>query len=43
MAPDKGNGVVLLDKVDYTNSFELLNLFEDRTKFRILKEDPRNT
>ena len=41
LAPDKGNGVVLLDKVDYTSSLE--HLFEDRTKFRILKEDPTNT
>ena len=40
LAPDKVNGVVLLDKVDYTSSLE--HLFENRTKFRILKEDPTN-
>ena len=41
LALDKGNGVGLLDNVDYTSSLE--HIFEDRTKFRILKEDPTNT
>ena len=39
LAPDKGNGVVL--QVDYTSSLE--HLFGDRTKFRILQDDPTNT
>ena len=41
LAPDKGNGVVVMDKEDYRNSLE--QLFSDRTKFRVLKEDPTNT
>ena len=39
--PDKGNGVVLLDKTDYKDS--LGHLFSDRTKFRTLDEDPTNS
>ena len=34
LAPDKGNGVVILEKDDYKGSIE--ELFADRTKFRIL-------
>ena len=41
LTPDKGNGVVILDKCDYINSME--QLFEDRTKFRVLNEDPTHT
>ena len=41
LSPDKGNGVVLLDKADYTESLD--QLFADRSKFRILAEDPTNT
>ena len=38
MKPDKGNGIVLLNKEDYTNSME--NLFSDKTKFKQLDSDP---
>ena len=41
LAPDKGNGVVILEKDDYKGSIE--ELFADRTKFRILEEDPTNS
>ena len=41
LSPDKGNGVVLLDKADYTESLD--QLFADRSKFQILAEDPTNT
>ena len=41
LTPDKGNGVVILDKCDYINSME--QLFEDRTKFRVINEDPTHT
>ena len=40
LAPDKGNGVVVMDKEDYKNSLE--QLFSDRTKFQVLQEDPTN-
>ena len=39
LKPDKGNGVVLLKKVDYISS--MTELFADRTKFR--KLDKNNT
>ena len=39
--PDKGNGVVILDKNDYNNSMD--NLFSHRSKFRVLSEDPTNS
>ena len=38
MKPDKGNGIVLLNKEDYTNSME--SLFRDKTKFKQLDSDP---
>ena len=38
MKPDKGNGIVLLNKEDYTNSME--NLFSNKTKFKELVSDP---
>ena len=41
LTPDKGNGVVLMDKQDYVQSME--HLFADRTKFKIVKEDPTHT
>ena len=41
MTPDKGNGVVVMDKDDYRNSLE--HLFSDRSKFEVLQEDPTNT
>ena len=41
LGPDKGNGVVVLDKIDYVQSME--QLFEDRTKFKIINDDPTYT
>ena len=38
LKPDKGNGIVLLDIKDYTNSVE--HLFKDPKKFQILDTDP---
>ena len=38
LKPDKGNGIVLLNKEDYTNSME--SLFRDKTKFKQLDSDP---
>ena len=40
LSPDKGNGVVILDIQDYQQSMQ--HLFADRTKFRVLQEDPTN-
>jgi hypothetical protein len=40
LGPDKGNGVVLVDINDYKESMH--ELFADRTKFRILQDDPTN-
>ena len=37
LKPDKGNGIVLLDIKDYSNSVE--HLFKDRKKFQILDTD----
>ena len=37
LKPDKGNGIVLLDIKDYSNSVE--HLFKDRKKFQILDKD----
>ena len=41
LTPDKGNGVVILKKEDYEKSIE--ELFADRSKFKILNDDPTNT
>ena len=41
MKPDKGNGIVLLDIKDYSNSVE--HLFKDPKKFQILDTDPTVT
>ena len=41
LSPDKGNGVVVMDILDYKQSMQ--QLFADRTKFRTLTEDPTNT
>ena len=41
MKLDKGNGIVLLNKEDYTNSME--NLFTNKTKFKQLDSDPTVT
>ena len=41
MKPDKGNGIVLLNKDDYTRSME--HLFSDKNKFKQLDSDPTLT
>ena len=41
LKPDKGNGIVLLDIKDYSNSVE--HLFKDPKKFQILDTDPTVT
>ena len=38
LKPDKGEGVVLIPKQDYTQAMD--SLFSDRTKFRPIKTDP---
>jgi hypothetical protein len=40
LTPDKGNGVVLMDVIDYKDSMHAL--FADRSKFRTLPKDPTN-
>ena len=39
--PDKGNRVVLINKVDYHDAVN--QLFSDKTKFKIIKNDPTLT
>ena len=39
--PDKGNGVAILDKVDYHNKME--ELLRDTSKFAPLNDDPVKT
>ena len=41
LKPDKGNGIVLLDIKDYSNS--VVHLFKDPKKFQILDTDPTVT
>ena len=41
LGPDKGNGVVIMDIQDYKQSTH--QLFADRTKLKILEDDPTNT
>ena len=38
LKPDKGNGIVLVDCLDYKNLVK--QMFSDRTKFRKINEDP---
>ena len=38
LKPDKGNGIVLVNCLDYKNSVK--QIFSDRTKFRKINEDP---
>ena len=40
LVPDKGNGTVIIDILDYKQSMH--QLFADRTKFKILTDDPTN-
>ena len=41
LKPDKGGGVVLLQKSDYVQNME--SLFVDRTKFKVLDNNPTST
>ena len=41
LGPDKGNGVVVMDIIDYKERTQ--HLFADKSKFRILQEDPTNS
>ena len=38
LKPDKGNGIVILNRSDYTKS--LRSIFDDKSKFTHLNEDP---
>ena len=38
LKPDKSNGIVLVDCLDYKNSVK--QMFSDKTKFRKINEDP---
>ena len=38
LKPDKGNGVVVLDRSDYDQG--ILKIIDDASKFRPIKEDP---
>ena len=38
MKPDKGNGVVILDKDDYNRKMD--TILADKSKFQLLNEDP---
>ena len=38
LKPDKGQGVVLIDKIDYYNSME--QIFNDKTKVKVVNGDP---
>ena len=38
LKPDKGQSVVLIDKIDYYNSME--RIFNDKTKFKVINNDP---
>ena len=38
LKPDKGQGVVLIDKIDHYNSME--RIFIDKTKFKVVNNDP---
>ena len=41
LKPDKGQGIVLINKTDYYSSLE--RLFCDKTKFQVLENDPTLT
>ena len=41
LKPDKGNGIVILNRADYTKS--LRSIFDDKSKFTRLNEDPTST
>lgn len=39
--PDKGNGIVIVNKLDYTNKIK--QLVSDKTKFKKLTQNPTST
>ena len=41
LKPDKGQGIVLINKTDYYSPLE--RLFCDKTKFQVLEKDPTLT
>ena len=41
LKPDKGNGIVLMDKSDYIHTVE--NIFSDSNKFKLITDDPTIT
>ena len=41
LKPDKGNGIVFLSRSDYTKSLRFI--FDDKSKFTRLNEDPTNS
>ena len=41
LKPDKGNGIVLMDKSDYIHTVE--NIFGDSNKFKLITDDPTIT
>ena len=38
LRPDKGNGVVIMDRIIYKNS--CLNIINDQNRFKLLSDDP---
>ena len=41
LKPDKGNGIVLINKTEY--NLEMKKLFFDRSKFKVIQKDPTLT
>ena len=41
LRPDKGGGIVLMNRTDYNKKIEFL--FSDKKKFKVLQEDPTPT
>ena len=41
LKPDKGNGVVVLDRSDYDQG--ILKIINDTSKFRLIREDPTSS
>ena len=41
LEPDKGNGIVLINKTEY--NFSMKKLFSDRSKFKVIQKDPTLT
>ena len=38
LKPDKGNGIVLINKTEY--NLAIKKLFSDRSKFKVIQKDP---